>query len=293
LPRLAFCQINKTGATYKSNMARALDFQVPVVEVGRMLIARLDRAQTADLMIAEALRRRSRSQRVPPAYFTSANGHVLSLVATNGLIAWLFAEADLVSADGQPMVIASRLFTKTPLPERVATSDLFHDVAIRAMGHGLSFYLLGASTKENELAARNVRARYPDLRIVGARDGYFTRTEEPFIAKEIAKLRPDILWVSMGVPHEQEFIIRNRRQLRGVGVVKTSGGLFNFLSGSHRRAPAWMQQAGVEWLHRLVSEPGRLFWRYASTNLHAAYLLVVGTHGLEPMGESGPSHARR
>jgi N-acetylglucosaminyldiphosphoundecaprenol N-acetyl-beta-D-mannosaminyltransferase len=266
-------------------MARVLDFQVPVVEVGRMQVARLDRAATADLMIAEALRRRSRSQRLPPAYFTSANGQVLSLVATNGLIAWIFGEADLISADGQPMVIASRLLTSTPLPERVATTDLFHDVAIRAMGHGLSFYLLGASADENERAVRKVRARYPDLRIVGARDGYFTRAEEPSIAKEIGKLRPDVLWISMGVPFEQEFIIRNRQQLRGVGVAKTSGGLFNFLSGSQRRAPAWMQQAGFEWLHRLMSEPGRLFWRYASTNLHATYLLLVGTHGLERIGQ--------
>lgn len=258
-----------------------------------MLVARLDRAVTADLMIAEAMRRRSKSRRLPPAYFTSANGHVLSLVATNGLISWLFAEADLVSADGQPMVIASRLLTRTPLPERVATTDLFHDVAIRAMGHDLSFYLLGATADENDKAVRNVRARYPDLRIVGARDGYFTRAEEPSVAKEIAKLRPDILWVAMGVPREQEFIIRNRRQLRGVGVAKTSGGLFNFLSGTQSRAPEWMQQGGLEWLHRLVSQPSRLFWRYASTNVHAGYLLLVGTHGLGSFEDSGPAHVSR
>src|SRR5262245_7663670 len=108
-------------------MARMVELQVPTVEVGRMLIARLDRAATADLIIAEALRRRSKSKRMPPAYFTSANGHVLSLVATSGLASWLFAEADVVSADGQPLVLASRLLTRTPLPERVATTDLFHD----------------------------------------------------------------------------------------------------------------------------------------------------------------------
>src|SRR5258707_13297088 len=103
-------------------MARSVDLHIPMVEVGRMLIARLDRAATADLMISEALRRKSK--RLPPAYFSSANGQVLSLVATNGLISWLFAEADLVSADGQPMVLASRWLTRTPLPERVATTDL-------------------------------------------------------------------------------------------------------------------------------------------------------------------------
>jgi N-acetylglucosaminyldiphosphoundecaprenol N-acetyl-beta-D-mannosaminyltransferase len=271
-------------------MVRAVGFEFPVVEVGRMLIARLNRAATADLMIAEAMRRKVRSHRLPPAYFTSANGHVLSLVATSGLISWFFAEADVVSADGQPMVLASRWLTQTPLPERVATSDLFHDVAIRAMRHGLTFYFLGATTDENAEAVKNVQARYPDLRIVGARDGYFSRADEPSVAKEIAKRRPDVLWVAMGVPREQEFIIRNRRHLRGVGVAKTSGGLFNFLSGSQSRAPEWMQQRGLEWLHRLASEPRRLLWRYASTNLHAGYLLIVGTHGVQGFDENGPAH---
>jgi exopolysaccharide biosynthesis WecB/TagA/CpsF family protein len=259
-------------------MARSVDLHIPMVEVGRMLIARLDRAATADLMISEALRRKSK--RLPPAYFSSANGQVLSLVATNGLISWLFAEADLVSADGQPMVLASRWLTRTPLPERVATTDLFHDVAERAIRHDLSFYFLGATPNENAKAVSEVRARYPDLRIVGARDGFFSRVDEPSVTKEIAKLRPDILWVAMGVPREQEFIIRNRRRLRGVGIAKTSGGLFNFLSGTQGRAPEWMQRHGLEWLHRLASEPRRLLWRYASTNMHASYLLLVGTHGV-------------
>jgi N-acetylglucosaminyldiphosphoundecaprenol N-acetyl-beta-D-mannosaminyltransferase len=272
------CEVRR--APYSFGMARLVDLQVPTVEVGRMLIARLDRASTADLIITEALRRRSKSKRLLPAYFTSANGHVLSLVATSGLVSWLFAEADLISADGQPMVLASRWLTRTPLPERVATTDLFHDVAVRAMGHDLGFYFLGATAEENAKAVSQVRARYPALRIVGARDGYFSRADEPAVVKEIAKLRPDVLWVALGVPREQEFIIRNRRQLRGVGVAKTSGGLFNFLSGTQRRAPDWMQSGGLEWLHRTALEPRRLLWRYASTNLHASYLLLVGTHGI-------------
>jgi N-acetylglucosaminyldiphosphoundecaprenol N-acetyl-beta-D-mannosaminyltransferase len=290
---LSFVKSILSRAAYQFAMARALGSQFPVIEVGRMLIARLDRAATADLMIEEALRRRAKSHRLPPAYFTSANGHVLSLVATSGLISWLFAEADLVSADGQPMVLASRLLTRTPLPQRVATTDLFHDVAVRAIQHGLTFYLLGATPEENAKALSNVRARYPNLQIVGARDGYFSRADEQSVAKEIAKLRPDVLWVAMGVPREQEFIIRNRRQLRGVGVAKTSGGLFNFLSGTQSRAPEWMQQAGLEWLHRLASEPRRLLWRYASTSIHASYLLIVGTHGVQWLDENDPAHVSR
>ena len=249
---------------------------LPTITVGHMRIARLDRGATADLMIAAAVRRRRTPGR--PILFTSANGQVLSLVATNRFVSWLFAKADLVSADGQPMVLASRWLTRTPLPERVATTDLFHDVAVRAARSGLSFYFLGATAEENAKAVAQVRALYPALRIAGARDGFFSRAESSSVATEIARCRPDILWVAMGVPREQEFIIRNWRLLYGVGVAKTSGGLLNFLSGTCHRAPEWMQRTGLEWLYRTSQQPRRLFWRYAVTNLRAAYLLIAGTH---------------
>jgi len=88
-------------------------------------------------------------------------------------------------------------------------------------------------------------------------------------------LSPDILWVSMGVPREQQFIVRNRHRLTSVGVIKTSGGLFDWLSGSRPRAPVWMQNAGLEWLWRVWLEPKRLGWRYLKTNPLAAYLLLT------------------
>jgi exopolysaccharide biosynthesis WecB/TagA/CpsF family protein len=232
-----------------------------------------------------AVARRQKSRNLPPAFFTSANGQVLSQAATSKMMSWLFKEADLISADGQPMVFASRWLTRTPLPERVATSDLFHDAALLAVRESATFYLLGATPEENANAVAKARERYPRLQIVGARDGFFSRTEESRVVAEIAACRPDILWVAMGVPREQDFIVRNRRQLLGVGVAKTSGGLFNFLSGTHARAPGWMQQSGLEWMHRLALEPRRLFWRYLSTNIHAAFLLLVGTHAATSSAE--------
>jgi N-acetylglucosaminyldiphosphoundecaprenol N-acetyl-beta-D-mannosaminyltransferase len=252
---------------------------VPTVWIGGMRISRLDRAQTADLMIAAALLRRR--EPLLPAFFTSANGEILSRVARDRRLARIFAHADLVSADGQPMVVASRWLTRMPLPERVATTDLFHDVAERALRSDISFYLLGASAQENAKAVASVRDRYPGLHIAGARNGYFEPWEEGYIASEIAGLRPDVLWIALGAPREQEFVLRNRTRLRGVGAIKTSGGLFNFLSGTRSRAPEIMQRAGFEWLYRLSLEPRRLFGRYAVTNIHASFLLLVGT-GSDP-----------
>ncbi len=91
---------------------------------------------------------------------------------------------------------------------------------------------------------------------------------------EIAALKPDVLWVALGAPREQEFFARHRAALAGVGVVKTSGGLFDFLAGAKRRAPAALQRAGLEWLFRLALEPRRLFMRYLVTNPHALVVML-------------------
>ena len=90
---------------------------------------------------------------------------------------------------------------------------------------------------------------------------------------EIARLKPDILWVSLGVPLEQDFCNRHKDALSGVGIIKTSGGLFDFLAGAKGRAPAWVQKLGFEWRYRLMLEPRRLLKRYVTTNPHA--LLII------------------
>ena len=78
----------------------------------------------------------------------------------------------------------------------------------------------------------------------------------------------------MGVPTEQRFIAAHAHELRHVGMIKTSGGLFNFLSGKNSRAPGWMQNAGLEWLYRIILEPRRLFWRYLVTNPVALWQML-------------------
>jgi hypothetical protein len=90
---------------------------------------------------------------------------------------------------------------------------------------------------------------------------------------EINRLAPDYLWVGLGVPYEQAFVDEFLPRLCDVGVIKTSGGLFNYLSGSRPRAPRRMQNAGLEWAWRIWLEPRRLFWRYLTTNPRALYLL--------------------
>jgi exopolysaccharide biosynthesis WecB/TagA/CpsF family protein len=195
----------------------------------------------------------------------------------------------MIHADGMPLVFASRLKCGAPLPERVATTDLFHDVAVQAQSQRASFYLLGGTEPTVRTAVANVRKWYPELVIAGFRNGYFDRDEELRILAEINSVRPDILWVARGVPGEQRFAIDHRARLTNVGVVKTAGGLFDFLAGRKRRAPAWMQATGLEWLFRAAMEPRRLLVRYLITSPHAVYLLLTRTECVERPLSDGSS----
>lgn len=245
----------------------------PIVTLGGLPITVDDCDGAARDMITEALARRDRD--MPPLYVTSANGQVLSECASRPPLRALFEEADIIHADGQPMVKASRYFCLHSLPERIATTDLVHNAARMAEEEEITFYFLGASQQVIDKAVANMKDRYPKLIFVGHRNGYIKPDEEEAVIAEINAAGPDILWIGMGVPLEQKFISRNKARLTGVGVIKTSGGLFDFLSGRNSRAPQWMQDFGLEWAYRAWLEPRRLLWRYLTTNPHAAWLLAT------------------
>ncbi|HTM77866.1 MAG TPA: WecB/TagA/CpsF family glycosyltransferase [Devosia sp.] len=242
------------------------------VEVGGLPVARLDRAGTTQLLLDLATKYR-RGDR--PWISTSVNGQVLSNAARDAVLREAMLFADVISADGQPMVLASRQVTGFALPERVATTDLFHDIARAAKGRKLTMYFLGASSTENARAVANIKAAYPYLRIVGQMHGYHSHAGWIKRVAEINAIGPDLLWVALGVPREQQFYMRFAHALPNVGVIKTSGGLFNFLSASASRAPQWMQNSGFEWVYRLQQEPRRLLLRYLTTSPHAAMLMLT------------------
>jgi N-acetylglucosaminyldiphosphoundecaprenol N-acetyl-beta-D-mannosaminyltransferase len=265
--------------SFSPEISRRTD--VAVEMIGGLPIAVMDRAQSARLMTDLAAARRNSN--LPGLVFSSANGQVLSMCARDARVRKLFMDADVLHADGMPMVFASQWLCRKPLPERVATTDLFHDVAKLAEARGTTFYMLGATDATVERAVRRAKALYPRLRICGYRSGYFSSAEEAKIIADINAARPDILWVGMGAPREQAFAMRNRHHLHGVGIIKTAGGLFDFLSGNVRRAPVWMQSIGLEWAYRTFLEPRRLAGRYLMTNPHALFLLLTQTHRLSAL----------
>src|SRR6202790_172604 len=251
-------------------VGRAATAGIPRITLGGLRLAVLDIEQTANFMIGMVFPERRVGR---PLYLTSANGEVLARCSTEPMTGRLFRAADLINAAGQPLVTVSRLKSRTPLPERVATTDLFHVVAQKAQAARLTFYLFGADEAENAAAVANVRKMYPDLAIVGRSHGYLKGNALREKIDEINALAPDYLWVALGVPYEQAFVDEFTPRLSNVGVIKTSGGLFNFLSGSRARAPRWLQNMGLEWAWRIWLEPRRLFWRYFTPNPRALLLL--------------------
>lgn len=221
---------------------------------------------------------------VRPFYSTSANGQVIALCHQDKEFDAMLRQADQIHADGMSLVIFSRQFCQKPLRERVATTDLVHAVAKRAEETGSRFYFLGGSEEVNRAAVEEMQRLYPRLVFSGRHNGYFSQGRGEEILADIVASRTDILWVGFGIPLEQRFVARNLDRLSGIAVVKTCGGLFDFLAGKNSRAPQWMQDMGLEWLYRAMLEPRRLGKRYLLTNPIAIYSLLK--HRYRASGQS-------
>ena len=250
------------------------------VRVGGVATARLSRADMAEQMLRDCLA--ARNAVVAPKLVFDVNGHALALAFWNQAFRADLAAGDILHADGQAIVSASRLLTGTPIPERSATTDFLHDAATLAARSGLRFFLLGATEEVNAACEARLKTLHPGLEVVGRRNGYFAREEEAAICEAINASEADIVWVGLGKPNEQAFCVRNRDRLKA-GWLITCGGCFNYVVGSYPRAPRWMQSAGLEWLHRLITNPRKLFWRYLTTNPVAILLLLTQT-GSGPRG---------
>lgn len=264
--------------TTVTSASRPLDFAT--VPIGGFHTVIATAAQFADRMTADCLAARAArgaGASISPKLAFSSNGQGVSLAGVDPEFASVMNQADFVHADGMSVVFASRLPGRTRLPERIATTDFFHDAAEAAMKAGLSFYILGGSEEQNLNAYDAIQKLYPTLRLAGRRNGYFSRDEDAAVCAQIVASEADVLWVGLGKPLQERWSVANRERLAGVGWLKTCGGLYAFLAGEAVRAPAWAQSAGLEWAWRMLQEPGRLAWRYLVTNPHAIYLMLTAS----------------
>lgn len=243
--------------------------EVKRVKVGGVPVDAFSRKSLAERFLADAAHGRDTG----PTLVFSMNGEGVHKYHTDADFRHYIDTADIVHADGMSIVKAGNRYTNAHFPERVATTDFFHDVANACVSGSRSMYLLGAKDEVVHMAAERVVQQYPGLNLVGFHHGYFAdgSPEEEQIVEELNRLRPDVVFVALGRPRQEEWCIRMKGRLKGVIWLKTCGGLFDFLSGNSSRAPLWMQQAGLEWCYRMLREPRRLFWRYLVTNVYSLY----------------------
>jgi N-acetylglucosaminyldiphosphoundecaprenol N-acetyl-beta-D-mannosaminyltransferase len=175
-----------------------------------------------------------------------------------------YEDASLVLADGAPIVLTSRLLRR-PLPERVAGSDLVPEI-LQSASAPLRVFLLGAAPGVADVAARRIASCLQSVNVVGSYSpppGFENdEVENSRILAGIAASRPDLLIVGFGAPKQELWVHRHRHAIQAK-VALCAGATIDFLAGHRVRSPIWMRRAGLEWLHRLGSEPGRLTARYA------------------------------
>lgn len=206
-----------------------------------------------------------------PLHHTVVNVSKLVNMRANPVLAQDVSEADLINIDGAGVVWGARLFGVT-VPERVAGVDIMESLFRICAESGFRPYLLGAEAHVLEAVEQRLMRDYPGFKIAGSRDGYFSPEEEEDVVLAINASGADCLFVAMPTPRKERFLYRYRLVLKPYFIMGV-GGSFDVFGGKVHRAPKFVQQIGMEWLYRVMQEPGRLWRRYWDTNRAYAKLL--------------------
>ncbi|MED4046588.1 WecB/TagA/CpsF family glycosyltransferase [Priestia aryabhattai] len=173
-------------------------------------------------------------------------------------------EADLVVADGMPIVWLSKLKKKN-IPERITGIDLSKELCAKSSSYNFKLYFLGAGKGVGEKAKKNLEAMYPGVQIVGhyspSREEINNEQSSKQIIKQINNSGANILLVALGAPKQEFWISQYKEELNtnlNIGV----GATLDFMANTVNRAPVWMQKSGLEWFYRLIQEPKRMINRY-------------------------------
>jgi len=210
------------------------------------------------------------SNRKQSSLVVTPNSEMLAMAAEDTELARILNSADLATADGIGVVIASKILGE-PLEERVAGFDLISRLFREFAETDIKLYFLGGKPGIVDRAAANLKNKYSNLKIAGYHHGYLDRETQQRVIEEINEKNIDLLLVGMGVPLQEKFLDNNLKKLN-VGAAVTVGGSFDVLAGEVNRAPLWMQKAALEWFYRLLQEPSR-FGRMLS--LPKFILLVI------------------
>lgn len=164
-------------------------------------------------------------------------------------------EAELVLPDGAGAVWAGR-HLGYQVPERVAGFDLYNQLLALSAKKGYGAYFFGGSPGIAEAAKAKSEELYPGVKVLGCHNGYFTDADVPAIIEDINNSGAEMLFVALGAPKQEKWILEHRAQLKS-RILMGIGGSFDVLAGKMERAPKWMQDASLEWAFRLYKQPSR------------------------------------
>ena len=215
-----------------------------------------------------------------PRYVCTGNLDHLVTLEHDGEFRAIYKNSDLTLADGKPVVLLSQIAGGEPLCERVTGSDLFWELARASAVTGLRLFFLGGAEGAADAAKAAVLKRYPAAVICGTycppKERFATDEEQSRIRAAVQASGADILFVGFGAPKQEKWIAANK-DLLSVPVSIGVGGSFEMAAGLVRRAPVWMQDAGLEWAYRFLQEPTRLWDRYFVRDLPFLLVLVCRT----------------
>jgi N-acetylglucosaminyldiphosphoundecaprenol N-acetyl-beta-D-mannosaminyltransferase len=244
------------------------------VMLAGMRVAVLDRLEVEELIC-----NRLRDGR--GGWLVTANLEYLRQIRADPVVRGLVSRADVVVADGMPLVWAASLVGR-PLRERVAGSDLIWTLSRRAATMGLSVYLLGGPHGAAQSAADKLERMYDGLRVCGAWAPEVARVPDRQQAREVAQrladARADIVFVGLGFPKQDLLIDSIRDECPGMWFVGC-GVSIEFAAGLVPRAPMYLQRVGLEWVYRLRQEPRKLFARYIIHDVPFAFWLIAWAIG--------------
>lgn len=242
---------------------------VGLVTIHGLPFLNVDEARFVDMIVSDCKAGRG-------GWVITPNIDIVRLTDENARLRTLVLSADALVADGMPLIWASHV-QRTPLPGRVCGSDLISSVSAAAAAADLSLFLLGGGGDTGARTEEILRRRHPELRIVGHYAPPFGFERDPAqdtaMLEMIAAAAPDIVMVALSFP-KGEWLIQRIRSARPDAWWIGVGAAFDFVSGNIKRAPRWMQHAGVEWMFRLSQDPKRLFRRYVLHDLPFAARLA-------------------
>ncbi|HYE56617.1 MAG TPA: WecB/TagA/CpsF family glycosyltransferase [Chitinophagaceae bacterium] len=209
-----------------------------------------------------------------PAYVCFANVHMTIEAHEDAGFRQNVNHANLVLADGKPLAVAGKLLYGKK-QERIAGMDFMPAVLEKASQHKAKVFLYGSTRQVLDALEQKIRTDYPGVMLAGAISPPFRTLPSEELADHINLINnsgANLVLVSLGCPKQEKWMSANSHRINAVllGV----GGAFAVTAGLQKRSPVWMQKAGLEWLHRLMQEPKRLFKRYFVTNTRFIFLLT-------------------